>query len=940
MRIVSYNARGLRLGQSAGDKARRIVIDQLFDSSDMLCIQETMLSKQDLERLNSVHNDFYGAGESTTDLSLGLVRGRISGGVAIFWQKKYDPVITVIRLDVDWAIAIKVSFEKNDFIILNVYTPFECHKNENEFLNRLGFISSFITESECTCIFAMGDLNADVSDNQSLFGQHLQHFCQNSKLVLSSKVLMPENSYTYISEAWHTTSWLDHCICTADAHDCLSEIKILYDLSISDHIPVSMLLNLNSLPALAINNGREHTCRKIDWAKLSQSDLRKYNELTDYSLSSVHIPHVVFSCDANCQNPDHQNNLVNLYENIVKCLIIDGKHFIQDKKKRKLRPGWNEYVAELHSEAKEALRNWVAAGKVKYGPEFQHKKATNARFKYAVRYVKINEQMMKSNSMARKLHQNDVQEFWNEVKVINNSKMPLPSTVNGVSGDGNIAELWATHFGEIFNCVESAAFKVDDVGHDASMVIRPDEVCNAIGKLAVSKASGPDEITAEHLKYASYRLSVLLALCFSGLLAHGILPHSLLSVLLVPVIKDKTCKASSTDNYRPIALASIISKVLERIILERLQGYVETTDNQFGFKHKHGTDLCIYALKEIISTYKKKNSTVFTCFLDASKAFDRVNHGKLFLKLHQRGVPLYLIRILQYWYSHQTMQVRWGQAFSSQFLVTNGVRQGGILSPFLLNLYMDDLSRKLKECKTGCMVGDKVINHLLYADDLVVLSPYSAGLQQLLRVCSEYGIEYDIKYNSKKSVVMILRTKEDKKLHFPSFYLNDSELTTVTKAKYLGHILRNDLCDDDDIQRQCCKLYAQANMLARKFHMCTKEVKISLFRTYCTPLYTAHLWCSYSRAKINKIKVAYNDALRILLKAPRWESASALFVSANVPTFQAILRNLMYKFMCRLTSSRNSIILCLTNVKESDTQYNSDIWRHWKSQLYVGLSPV
>lgn len=136
-----------------------------------------------------------------------------------------------------------------------------------------------------------------------------------------------------------------------------------------------------------------------------------------------------------------------------------------------------------------------------------------------------------------------------------------------------------------------------------------------------------------NLKFASYRLSVLLALCFNGLLAYGILADSLLSILLVPVIKDKTCKVTSIDNYRPIALASI-SKVLERILLERLQVHVKTTDNQFGFKNKHGTDLCIYALKEIVSTYKRKNSTVFMCFLDASKAFDRVNHGKLLLKLY------------------------------------------------------------------------------------------------------------------------------------------------------------------------------------------------------------------------------------------------------------------------------------------------------------------
>ena len=120
MRVVSYNARGLRLGQTAADKARRLVVDKLLEETDILCIQETFISKQDLDKLNSVNSNFHGAGESTTDLSLGLVQGRIPGGVAILWHKKYDPLISVIRLGVDWCIAIKVACNNKVFIIINV----------------------------------------------------------------------------------------------------------------------------------------------------------------------------------------------------------------------------------------------------------------------------------------------------------------------------------------------------------------------------------------------------------------------------------------------------------------------------------------------------------------------------------------------------------------------------------------------------------------------------------------------------------------------------------------------------------------------------------------------------------------------------------------------------------------------------------------------------
>lgn len=184
--------------------------------------------------------------------------------------------------------------------------------------------------------------------------------------------------------------------------------------------------------------------------------------------------------------------------------------------------------------------------------------------------------------------------------------------------------------------------------NNEGMVVTPGEVRYAIEKLAENKACGPDRTTAEHLKHASSKITVLLALCFTGFLIHGVLPDSMITVLLVPVIKDKTGKISGTENYRPIALASVISKVFEQILMDRLKEYLITMDNQFGFKSKHGTDLCIYSLKEVVSKYNGHNSTVFLCFLYASKAFDRINHTKLFIKLQERGVSPYLIRILHF----------------------------------------------------------------------------------------------------------------------------------------------------------------------------------------------------------------------------------------------------------------------------------------------------
>ena len=132
------------------------------------------------------------------------------------------------------------------------------------------------------------------------------------------------------------------------------------------------------------------------------------------------------------------------------------------------------------------------------------------------------------------------------------------------------------------------------------LVVSIEEVTRAIEKLDLNKACGSDGICSEHLKYASNVLVPLLAMCFTSFISHGFLPETMLSVMLVPVIKDKAGKISSKDNYRPIALASVISKLVEVIMLDRIEMYMITNHNQFGFKRKHSTDQCIYVIIIII----------------------------------------------------------------------------------------------------------------------------------------------------------------------------------------------------------------------------------------------------------------------------------------------------------------------------------------------------
>jgi len=124
---------------------------------------------------------------------------------------------------------------------------------------------------------------------------------------------------------------------------------------------------------------------------------------------------------------------------------------------------------------------------------------------------------------------------------------------------------------------------------------------------------------------------------------------------------------------------------------EYRQFHLETSSNQFGFKSKHGTDMCVYTLNQITKYYNQRSSPVYICYLDASKAFDRINHWCLFKKLIKLNIKRHILVL------STKFCVRWGNQFSQFFTVSNGIRQGGIMSPILFNIYIDELSCNLNQ---------------------------------------------------------------------------------------------------------------------------------------------------------------------------------------------------------------------------------------------------
>ncbi len=385
-----------------------------------------------------------------------------------------------------------------------------------------------------------------------------------------------------------------------------------------------------------------------------------------------------------------------------------------------------------------------------------------------------------------------------------------------------------------------------------------------------------------------------------------------------------------SSNYRPIAIASVLSKILELVILKYTGNFLGTTDNQFGFKRGVGTEMAIYGVKQIAHHYMRNGTPVYACYMDASKAFDLVNHYTLLQKLCDRGVPSVIIRLLCFWFRNQTFQVRWGQTFSRHFSVLTSVRQGSVTSPYYFAVYLDNLSKQLTKSEVGCRIGGIVINHFCFADDVVLLTTSIAALKKMLKICENYAKEHDLTFNPTKTVCQVFCDYGFDQT-MPLIKLCGKTLQWKETVRYLGFDINCHNRDEEELIRRKRELYARANLIRNRFSSCSLRVKKFLFRTFFSNIYCISVWVPVKKALFHHIKVAYNDACRMVFQRGRRNSASAMFCELEICDFNSVRRLSAFSLLRRIATSDNLIIKAIIN---SLAFTESSISKEWKRILF------
>ena len=197
------------------------------------------------------------------------------------------------------------------------------------------------------------------------------------------------------------------------------------------------------------------------------------------------------------------------------------------------------------------------------------------------------------------------------------------------------------------------------------------------------------------------------------------------------------------------------------------------------------------------------------------------------------------------WYKDQQMNVRWEKSVSDGFYVSNGVRQGGVLSPILFTIYMDDLLDQLSQLGVGCFWESHYAGALCYADDLVLLAPSLSALR-LLSSCQEFALDRGLRFNATETQLIRFSSVPSSSCSAEITFCGQ-QLPFVDTVTHLGHLLRYDLNDNEDINDKLRSMVRKANCLFASFPRVGSPILSRLFQSYCLSLYGSSISGHYLR---------------------------------------------------------------------------------------------
>ena len=866
--VVSYNMHGFFQGCS-------VVDDLIHDSHppDVFLLQEHWLTPANLCYFSKFSSEYFYFGSSAMSKCVeeGMLRGRPYGGVVTLISNKLRHLTESVHCDDRYAI-IKIA----DYLITNVYMP--CVGTPE----RVDICDSVLDEIRVwrerydDCHFVIGgDFNVDLDCLGDLVAKRLRRFADELSLNRGDNLVPNMKRPTYVNIPLKHESQIDYFLVSPSCN-FINFCVIDPDINFSDHLPIVITVRCcarsNAATSATLKQARESKQRQLRW------DLG--NRAAYYSFTGDHLSPLLLSVDtlfsslADSQpiSDDFMICMDSIYNEIVFVLQAGAELYIPEFRKNFLKFWWDEELSLLKKSSIETNAVWKAAGKPKHGPIFDKRQSSRLLYRKRLREGQRIETESYSNALHEALLLKNGNKFWRCWRSKFESRNKC-SEVDHCVDPYVITEKFASHFSQSFSCNNSNRMTElhdeynrlrgdyyglplsDDINFDTELVSK------VILNLERGKAADIVGLSAEHLLFCHPVLSMVLSKYFQLILLSSYVPAGFKCSYMVPIPKIKDCntRSISYDDFRGIAISPILSKVFEYCFLDRFNSFLSSSCNQFGFKKGMGCSHAIYTAKNIVGKFVSNGSTVNLCAIDLSKAFDKVNHHGLFLKLMKRQIPTKLLTILENLFKDCFTCVKWENLYSDAFRLDFGVRQGSVLSPFLFAVYLDDLTNICLHHK-GCFI-------LLYADDILLISPSVCELELLLHACERELRWLDMTINFKKSCCLRIGPRNDV-VCAKIASVSGCVLPWVPETRYLGVYIVNSKSFKCSIDAAKRAFYRSANAIFGKIgRIASEEVTLQLIQSKSVPLLLYGLEaCPLNKSQLNSIDFVINRFFMKLFK--------------------------------------------------------------------------
>ena len=845
----------------------------------ILLLQETWLVPGNLCKLNDINTDFITYGISAMDNNE-VLHGRPHGGAAILWHKRMAPYVIRTQCDSKRLCAVSVSCDIGQLLIVNCYMPVDNYTKSyvtDEFLSACDSLENVINKHPNHHVVICGDLNIDFSRTNA-HDKYFKQLMEQHNCIIGWDFPCAVKDYTFSNLHTNTFTHIDHFCFGQGLHNKIRELNVYDDsANLSGHRPVIARLNVKP-NCVYLSNERLKCESHILWHKVTQTEIARYQMAITCQLEQLTSYNVQSCKNINCKDQGHLQDIDNWCDKLVSICLVAGQCFPRNRNsnKHKCIPGWKSQVKPYKDELKFWYFLWKQEGKPHDGVAYNNMRNSRKQYMYAIRRCKKQNRKVRFQKMAESVLQDNSRSFFKEVKRINGAYNTRITCINGETQAQKITELFAGKYKELFSSVPSNSnamqeilcYVNENIGEVQNAVITEDMLRQAINKLKFGKNDGDVGLYSDHIIHAPESMCKQLAGLLTVILLHGYQPDKILSSTIYSIPKDNRGDLCIDSNYRGIALASCIGKVFDLVILARNMDKLKTSSLQFAFKPHMGTTMCTLIIKEVINYYNKNGSNIYSCFLDATKAFDRVRYDQLFSLLLKRKLNAVDIRALLDLYSRQRTRTVWDGAYSASFTSINGIRQGSIASPIMYCVYMDELLKRLELQGYGCWMGHHYVGSVCYADDLTLISPTVNALRQMIHICEQYATDYGVQYNSSKSLCVLF--SRQKQSRYPKISLNGAPLAWQNHVKHLGNYLSYNLSEEMEISVKKRDLIGQANTIIANIGDAPVDVLLKIFSSQCGHFYGCQAW-SFTDSQTNQYYTMWNRIIRRLLRLP-WQT--------------------------------------------------------------------